>query len=74
MDYEIVEKTTEITMLLISNPTRDAIMASIHSNQGAFEALLADIRQHAVDVTSDVNTSLQEARYTPDHNAPGNNR
>lgn len=61
-------------MLPISNPTRDAIMASIHRHLGIVEALLADIKQQRSDVTADNMKSLYETRYAPDHNVSRENR
>ena len=65
---------TNIVMFVISIPIRDAIIASIHRNQGAFEALLTDIKQQPEDVTPNSMTSLRETRYAPDHVVPQTNR
>jgi hypothetical protein len=61
-------------MLLISNPIRDAILASIRRHLGAVEALLADIKQQPADVTSGSVKSLHETRYSPDRNVSGEKR
>jgi hypothetical protein len=58
---------THVVTLVISVPIRDAIIASIHRNQGAFEAHLTDIKQQPADVTPNSMTSLRETRYAPDH-------
>jgi len=65
---------THVVMLVISISLRDAIIASIHRNQGAFEALLTDIKQQTADVTPNSITSLRETRYAPDHVVPEANR
>jgi hypothetical protein len=70
----MVVQTTQFIVLLIYIFTRDAIMASIHRNQGAVAALLADIKQQPDDVTPVTMTSLHETRYAPDHAASGKNR
>jgi hypothetical protein len=74
MKWLMTEQTAQFILLPIYIPTRDAIMASIHRNQGAVAALLADIRQQPHDVTLDTMTSLHETRYAPDHSASGKNR
>lgn len=58
---------THVLMLVIPVPNRDAIIASIHRNQEAFEALLTDIKQQPADVTPNSMTSVRETRYAPDH-------
>lgn len=73
MNWLMTEQGTQFIMLLIYISTRDAILASIHRNQGAVAALLTDIKQQPDDVTPET-TPLHDTRYAPDHSASGKNR
>lgn len=74
MNWLMTEQGTQFIMLLIYISTRDAILASIHRNQGAVAALLTDIKQQPDDVTPETRTPLDGTRYAPDHSASGKNR
>ncbi|PSN36413.1 hypothetical protein C0J52_25455 [Blattella germanica] len=65
---------TNTLCLEVADYPKEAIMASIHRNQGAFEALLVDIKQQSLDTTSGKSVLQHETRYAPDHSSYNKNR